>query len=391
MHLSAARCVLLGVAAIPFIYYLIVLHSSWHFFRSVPPASPANSGFTPAVSNLKPVRGLDPDAYENYASFCRQDYPDYEIIFCVGEDGDPALPVIKQLIRDFPERQIRVLFGSGREATNDKVAKLVRLTSEARHEYVVISDSDVRVEPDYLRTVIAPLADGCVGAVTCFYVSTGDHTFTEHLQTVGMISDFYPGILVARQLDGVKFALGPTIATTRARLAEFGGYESLENGPADDLLVGRLIAERGHEVRLLNYCILTVADYASLRDLFLKRLRWLVVMRHLRPWGHLGLIFTLGLPWSLAAIAIYPVAGVALAYLGAYAGLRATMTWLIGIHGLKQSTLWKQMILIPAWDAMAFLVWLVSFTRSTVRWRGGNYYIRNGRLVPQTPASESKP
>ncbi|MGH9758621.1 MAG: glycosyltransferase [Candidatus Acidiferrales bacterium] len=391
MHLSAARCVLLGVAAIPFIYYLIVLYSSWRFFRSVTPASPANSDFTPPVSNLKPVRGLDSEAYENYASFCRQDYPDYEIIFCVGEDGDPALPVIEQLIRDFPERQIRVLFGSGREATNDKVAKLVRLTGEARHEHLVISDSDVRVEPNYLRTVIAPLADASVGAVTCFYVSTGDHTFTEHLQTVGMISDFYPGILVARQLDGVKFALGPTIATTRARLAEFGGYESLENGPADDLLVGRLIAEHGHEVRLLNYFILTVADYASMRDLFLKRLRWLVVMRHLRPWGHLGLIFTLGLPWSLAAIAIYPAAGVAFTYLGAYLILRVAMTWLIGIRGLKQSTLWKQMILIPAWDAMAFVVWLVSFTRSTVRWRGGNYYIRNGRLVPQPPASESKP
>jgi ceramide glucosyltransferase len=388
MLLSAARYVFLGVAAIPFIYYLIVLYSSWRFFGSVPPPDSANSSFTPPVSNLKPVRGLDPDAYENYASFCRQDYPDFEIIFCVGEDNDPALPVIEQLIRDFPQRQIRVLFGSGRVATNDKVAKLVRLTGEARHEYLVISDSDVRVEPDYLRTVIAPLADPGVGAVTCFYVSTGDHSFTEHLQTVGMISDFYPGILVARQLDGVKFALGPTIATTRARLAEFGGYESLENGPADDLLVGRLIAEHGHEVRLLNYFILTVADYASLRDLFLKRLRWLVVMRHLRPWGHLGLIFTLGLPWSLAAIAIHPAAGVVLAYLGAYIGLRAAMTWLIGIHGLKQSKLWKQMILIPAWDAMAFLVWLVSFTRSTVRWRGGNYYIRNGRLVPQAPSSE---
>ncbi|MGH7837442.1 MAG: glycosyltransferase [Candidatus Binataceae bacterium] len=308
----------------------------------------------------------------------------------MGEKGDPALPVIERLIRNFPERGIRVLFGSGREAANDKVAKLVRLVAEARHEYLVISDSDVRVEPDYLRTVVAPLADSDVGAVTCFYVSTGEQSFTEHLQTVGMISDFYPGILVARQLDGAKFALGPTIATTRARLAEFGGYESLENGPADDLLVGRLIAGHGHEVRLLNYFILTVADYASMRDLFLKRLRWLVVMRHMRPWGHWGLIFTLGLPWSLAAIAIRPTAGVACAFLGAYAGLRAAMTWLIGIRGLKQTTLWKQMFLIPAWDAMAFVIWLVSFTRSTVRWRGGNYYIRNGRLIPQTISPKAK-
>ena len=152
-------------------------------------------------------------------------------------------------MRDFPERPIRVLFGSGRIATNDKVAKLARMAGEAAHEYVVISDSDVRVEPDYLRSVVAPLADPKIGAVTCFYVPEEEQTLAGSLQSMGMYSDFYAGILVAWKLDGVKFALGPTIATTRSRLAEFGGYESLENRPADDLLVGRLIAEQGHEVR----------------------------------------------------------------------------------------------------------------------------------------------
>ncbi len=190
------------------------------------------------MSNLKPIRGLDPDAYENLASFCRQDYPDYELVLCVDQGDEAILPMVERLQRDFPDRQIRVLFGSGRVATNDKVAKLVRLVSEARHEVVVISDSDVRVGPDYLRTVVAPLADPKVGAVTCFYVPTGVQTFAENLQSVGMMSDFYPGILVAWQLDGVKFALGPTIVTTRSRLAGFGGYENIENRPADDLLVG---------------------------------------------------------------------------------------------------------------------------------------------------------
>ena len=262
------------------------------------------------------MRGLDPDAYENFASFCRQDYPEYEIVFCVGDRSDPVLPIIEKVIADFPERSIRVLFGSGREATNDKVAKLARLAKEARYEMLVINDSDVRAEPEYLRTVVAPLADPKVGAVTCFYVPTDEKTLVQKLQTIGMYSDFYPGIVVAWQLDGVKFALGPTIATSRARLAGFGGYEMIENRPADDLLVGRLIAEQGYEVKLIPYSVLTVADFQSLRDLFLKRLRWIVVMRHMRPWGHLGLIFTLGLPWSLAAIAISPTRGVAGAFLG---------------------------------------------------------------------------
>src|SRR5271167_2315062 len=146
-----------------------------------------------------------------------------------------------------------------------------------------------------------------------------------------MFSDFYVCILVARQLDVVKFALGPTIATTRTRLAGFGGYRALENRPADDLLVGRLIAEQGYEVELLPYTILTVADYGSMRDLLHKRLRWMVVMRHLRPWGHLGLLLTQGLPWCLIAIAIQPSAGVAVGYLGAYLVLRLVMTWMVGI------------------------------------------------------------
>ena len=248
---------------------------------------------------------------------------------------DPVLPVIETLIRDFPERQIRVLFGSGRVATNDKVAKLARLVSEAAHEVVVISDSDVRVRPIICAAWYAPLADPKVGAVTCFYVPADERTFADRLQSMGMFSDFYAGILVAWQLDGVKFALGPTIATTRTRLAEFGGYESLENRPADDLLVGRLIAEQGHEVELLRYTVLAVADYQSMRDLIHKRLRWIVVMRHMRPWGHLGLLLTQGLPWSLAAIAVHPTMAVAAAYLGTYLALRCAMTWMIGVLGIE--------------------------------------------------------
>src|ERR1700747_2660074 len=146
MILSFVHFTILGMAAIPLIYYALVLFSAWQFFRPSRQARPLGN-YTPPISNLKPIRGLDPDAYENFASFCRQDYPEYELIFCVGDREDPALPMIDRLKREFPERPIRVLFGSGRDATNDKVAKLARMVSEASHEHVVISDSDVRVRP----------------------------------------------------------------------------------------------------------------------------------------------------------------------------------------------------------------------------------------------------
>ncbi|MGO9437078.1 MAG: glycosyltransferase [Terracidiphilus sp.] len=377
------RTALLAISAIPFVYYCIAIFSSRRFFRL---ARPGSSNFLPPISNLKPVRGLDPEAYGNFASFCRQDYPNYEILFCV-DAGDPALPVIQKLKSDFPQTQIRIVIGSGRSGTNDKVSRLARLVEEASCEYLVISDSDVRVEPDYLRRLVAPLQDSHVGAVTCFYVPSSETTWVQRLQDVGMLSDFYPGILTAWQLDGIKFALGPTICTTRGYLQEFGGYPVLENQPADDLQVGRLIAERGHEVVLLNYSVLTVPDYHSLRELFLKRLRWITVMRQMRPWGHAGLVFTLGLPWCLLAVAVQPTAAVAAAYLGAYFIFRSILTLLIGSAGLKQRGVWGKLFLLPAWDAIATLIWLTSFTRKSIRWRGQDYRIVNGNLVPVQPAA----
>ena len=378
--------VFLAFAAIPFIYYLISIYSSWRYFQQ--PASEPDASFTPPVSILKPFRGLDPDAYENLASFCRLDYPEFEIVFCIDPDDEAIQSVLARLTRDFPHCRIRVLHGSGRRAANDKVAKLARLVGEAAHEVLVISDSDVRVRPDYLRHVTAPLRDPKVGAATCLYVPIEITTLTDHLQSVGMMSDFYAGILVDWQLEGMKFALGPTIATTRTRLNGFGGYPELENRPADDLLVGRLIDEQGYRVVLLRYAIDTVCDYASISDLLHKRMRWIVVMRHMRPWGHLGLLLTQGLPWSLAAVAIHPTAAVAACYLGGYMALRMAMTWMIGIHGLRQSILWKQMPLLPVWDAIAFAIWLISFSRNSIRWRGADYYIRDGQLVPVLSADQ---
>jgi ceramide glucosyltransferase len=376
MHLTLIY-LFLGLASLPFIYYLLAIYSSRRFFsqREIETRS-----FTPPLSILKPVRGLDPDAYKNFASFCDQDYPEYEIVFCLGAEDDPAMPIIDSLRRNFPRQRIRVLFGSGRVAANDKVAKLVRLANEAAYEYLVINDSDVRVRRDYLKKIVAPLSDPKIGAVTCLYVSAGDHTFTDTLQTVGMLSDFYAGLLVARELDGVKFALGPTIATTRARLAAFGGYQSIENRPGDDLLVGQLIAEQGYEVELSRYVVETVSDYQSMTELLHKRMRWLVVMRHMRPLGHLGMLFTQGLPWSIAAVAIHPTRAVAAFFLGGYFVLRTVMSWVIGVRGLKQKSLDTKVVV--AWDAFAFVMWVASFCRNSIRWRGGDYHIRHGELVP---------
>lgn len=386
--MALAEHLLLAVAAIPFIYYLLALYSIGNYFRTTRREAGENTDFLPPVSCLKPVKGLDIDAYENFASFCRQDYPEYEIVFCVDAD-DPTREVIEKLQRDFPDRQIRVLYGSQRNAINDKVARLVRLTDEAKHDIFVITDSDVRVRPDYLRTVVAPFRNPHVGAATCLYVSTKERGLAQLLQSIGMISDFFASVMVAWKLDGVTFTFGQTIVTTRKAVAGYGGYPAIEDRPADDVYAGRLVAEQGYEVKLLPYVVQSVADFGSFGELLHKRLRWATVQRLMRPWGHLGLIFTFGLPWALVAVATHPTPNVALGYLGGYAACRIAITWMIAVWGMKQGGVWKKMPLIPVWDALASAIWAISFGRKTVRWRGVDYFLREGRLEPATPAAQS--
>jgi ceramide glucosyltransferase len=375
--------VIFCVAAIPFIYYFLAIFSTLKYFsrNASPPRQP---DFTPPVSCLKPIRGLDDEAYENYASFCCQNYPEYEILFCV-DDNDPAIPILRRLIEDYPKVQIRLLFGTDHQAINDKVARLDRLAREARYEVLVLTDGDVRVEPGYLRTVVAPLRNPQIGGVTCFYSATKETNFTERLQELGMMCDFFPGILVAWLLDGVKFGFGQTIVTSRSRVQGFGGFKAIENRPADDLLTCRLVAEQGYEIELLPYVVKTTPDFRTMKDLLIKRTRWMTVMRHMRPWGHLGLIFTFGLLWALVALAFAPSATTALVYLGGYFFCRVLMTWLVGVYGLKQTGLWRKMPLLPIWDATAFLIWMASFTRRTIRWRGVDYLLRGGVLKLATP------
>ena len=383
--MTVARYIVLAVAAIPGIYYLLAIFSSARYFTVSRRENPPNNDYFPPISCLKPIRGLDEDAYENYASFCRQDYPEYEILFCVDPD-DPALPVLEQIVRDFPGRKIRLLFGSGRNAINDKIARLVRLVREAQYDLLDITDGDIRVGPDYLRAIAHPFRDPRVGGATTLYVSTEEVSFIQELQSIAMISDFFAGILVAWQIDGVKFMFGQSIVTTKQRIAGFGGYESIENRPADDLNVGRLVARQA-EVKLLPYIVKTVADFQSMKDLFYKRVRWMTVMRLVRRQGHRGLIFTWGLIWALIALAVRPTWPVALGYLGSYLVLRIVLTWMIGIHGMKQKGIWSKLWMIPLWDLMAFMIWVTSFGRNTIRWRGYDYYIRDGILVPVNPAN----
>ncbi len=314
MAWTVARDALLLLALASFAYYVVAIVAALRFFRRRDAASvPAD--FTPPISILKPIYGLDRETYENYASFCAQDYPDYEILFCVSDEQDPAIPVIAKLASDFPQRRINLLIGSEPLGVSDKVNKLCRMAREARHEILAVSDSDVRVEPEYLRAIAAPFRDPAVGAVTCLYRGLTDGSLAANLEAIGNSTDFTAGVLVAWLFAPVNFTLGATMATTKKCLAEIGGFESLVDHFSDDYELGNRIAARGHRVELSTFPVSIVYPQQTLADAFRHQLRWNVSIRFSRPAGHLGLIFTQALPLALLAAIFAPSAAWAISLL----------------------------------------------------------------------------
>lgn len=384
----ALRDALLLLALIPFLYLIVAILAAHRFFRS-DPAAPAASlpERLPAISILRPIFGLDREVYENYASFCRQSYPEFEMLFCVSDETDPAVPVIQKLIADFPHIPMRLLVGSPPLGVSDKVNKLSRMAKEARHDLLLVCDSDVRVEPGFLRAIAAPFRDPAVGGVTCLYRGLADAraSLSVDLVALGNSTDFAAGVLVSRRLSGINFMLGAAMATTKARLAEIGGFEALVDHFADDYELGNRIARAGHRVELSRFPVSIVYPQESFAGAFRQQTRWYASIKHSRRGGHFGLIFTQFLPWTIVGAALSPFAWMAAAYAGVYLLLRVWMAWAVGVSGMRDDLVRRKFWLLPLRDAFAFAAWLASFLPRRINWRGQQFYVRNRRLVPIFP------
>src|SRR3984957_12196270 len=377
------RDALLALALVPFGYYIAAIVAAGRFFRRRNAvAAPGSPDFTPPVSILKPVYGLDREAYENFASFCRQDYPEFEVLFCISDEGDPARAAIEQVIRDFPERAIRLLVGSEPLGASDKVNKLCRMAREARHEIVIVTDSDVRGEPGFLRAIAGAFRDPEVGGVTCLYRGLTDGSFAASLEAMGNSTDFAAGVLVNWLGGKIDFMLGAIMATTKKNLAEIGGFESLVDYFCDDFELGNRISKKGRRIELSTFPVSIVYPRETLSEAFWHQVRWNLSIRYSRPAGHLGLIFTQGLPWTILAVLIAPSATIALAYVAAYVVLRSEMARNVGAWGMQDRALRAKLVLLPVRDAFAFVVWLASFFPQRIRWRDKEFYVRDRRLVP---------
>jgi ceramide glucosyltransferase len=383
------RAYLLVLSAVPLAYYIAATMAARRFFTRERARTLPN--YSPPASLLKPVRGIDFGSYENFASCCTQDYPEYEILFGVGDAADPAVPLIELLTRKFPQRRISLVIGAEQIGANRKVNMLARLAREARHEVLVLTDGDVRVAPTYLREVVAPLNDKHVGAVTSFYRGIAEKNLSAELEAIGAASDFFAGVLMANWMEGITFALGASIVTTREWVVKIGGFAAIADMLADDYELGHRVAKAGGEIVLSREVVWTMYPAQTARGFWQHQLRWARTVRLCRPLSYAGLIFTQGLPWALLAALIAPAPRIGAAYLLAYLVLRLTMAWTVGVWGVGDEVVRRKLWLVPLRDAIHSLVWLTSFASNRIHWGGEEYIIRKGQLIPVAAPDSAAP
>jgi ceramide glucosyltransferase len=374
------------------LYYLLCLWSAAAFLRerrAGMSACPTQN--LPPVSILKPLKGADPDIYESFRSHCLQDYPEYEIIFGVSDPDDPAIASVQQLQKEFPGHTIQLVVSPNQLGPNLKVSTLEQMLQSARYEHLIVNDSDIRVERDYLRRVIAPLVaepmnNARVGMVTCLYRGVAAGTLGSRLESLGINTDFCPSVLAARQVEGgLRFALGSTLAFRRSDLEQLGGFRAVVDFLADDYELGRRIAGLGLKVLLSDVAVETCLPAYSLREFLVHQLRWARTVRTARAGGYFGLVSTFGLMWALLNLTAAHAAPWSWAVLGVVVLLRLAVALAVGKGALQDSYLLKHLWLLPVRDLTAVAVWIAGLVGRTVIWRGDRFELRKGRLIRTTP------
>src|ERR1700733_5008656 len=378
--LSGARCalfllvphmrpgtVLAGILLLVFcgsLVYSVLQMIAASKFLAVKPAT--LRGAEP-ISVLKPLAGLDLDLESNLRTFFEQDYPAFEILFAVRNENDPAAEVVRRLQGEYPKVPSRLVITGEPPYPNAKVFSLGRMLAVANNDLVVMSDSDIRVTPNLLRTVVAEFQDADLGVATCPYRAVPGASFWSCLEATGMNTDFWGSALVARMLEGMRFAVGPTIVARRKVLQSIGGFERLQDYLAEDFVLGKFAAEAGHGVILSSYIVEHHIGSATLRQNGDTRLRWARSTRRSRPAGYVGQLFTMPLPLALlvcaASPAWWPVLPITLI-------VRAIAAYTVSARVLHAQIHW---LLLPIEDLFGFCFWIAGFFGNTISWRGRRY------------------
>ncbi|WP_102810989.1 bacteriohopanetetrol glucosamine biosynthesis glycosyltransferase HpnI [Burkholderia pseudomallei] len=345
------------------------------------PRAAARDGFEP-VSVLKPLCGSEPHLYENLATFCEQRHPRYQLLFGVASAADPAIAVVRRLQADYPDCDIELVIDARVYGSNLKVSNLVNLAERARHGRIVIADSDIAVEPDYLTRVTAPLADPSVGVVTCLYHARSVGGFWTRIGAQFVDAWFAPSVRITHLGGSSRFGFGATLALTRATLDTIGGFKALKDELADDYWLAELPRRLGLRTVLSEVNVATDVAEPSFAPLWLRETRWLRTIRSLNPAGFAFLFITFTAPWLVIGAALA-------AWLGPASAAGATAAWAAAIGTLARLALhargaagwrafWRDLPLVPVRDALLALEWLAAAFGTQVVWRGARMTVVGG-------------
>ena len=393
--MTIAYYVLLGVSAAGLLcctgFVLLIVVAAIRFRLRRPPATPAGSAWPP-VSLLKPLCGLEPNLASNLASFFQQNYGNFEIVFGMRDTEDAALAIARTVQAGFPGVPVRYVFSGQPDRPNAKVCSLEKMIAAASFDYLVISDSDVRVTPEYITEVVRPLLTPENGLVNCIYRGVPSGGIWSRLEALGMSVEMTAGVIVAELLEGMKFALGPTMAIRREVLDSVGGVSILADYCADDYVLGERVAAAGKTVVLSSHIIDHFALHRRFRDSVDHQVRWMKSTRFSRPMGHVGTGVTFAMPFGLLGLAAglighHPNVGIALL---AYAVVnRFVMAWAAGWGAVRDPRALWFCWLYPVRDLMGFAFWVASYWSTTIVWRREKYRLQPGGFMVK--ADEGKP
>jgi len=364
----------------PLAYSLISLHCARRFFSTPAPAAPALPA--PGVTILKPVKGMDAGSYDNFASFCRQRFTgELQLIFAVASDDDEAIPVIRQLMLDFPGHEIRLTISPTLHGPNRKVSNLINAFPQARHDIIIVCDSDIRVGEEYLQSVTSHFCDREIGLVTSLYRTSHVHGCASALEATGFTAEMIPNVLVALQLEGLTFALGASMAVRRQALESIGGFEALSDYLADDYQLGNKIHRAGWRIALDGCSVESMIKPEKLETVLSRQLRWARTMRVSRPGGYLASGITQPFSAVLLAFLLAPSATVAAMAVFLLYTVRMTVSTIFSRRYVKDGLLPRWLIILPLRDMLSFSIWALSFLGNRVEWRGSRFRLEPGGKI----------
>ncbi len=363
------------------IYGILCLFTIWLFRTQNPSSSSPSFSHWPPVTILKPVCGLEKNQKVNLRSACLQDYPKFQVVFSVQNSDDPAIPVLKEIQQEYPER-VSVAIESRKVGLNGKINNLLGALPHALHDILVISDSDIHLGPDYLKNIIPPLADPMVGFVCTLYKATSANRWFEKMELLTLNADFIPSVVFAYVTGTAKFCLGSSVAFRRSSLKEVGGLEALADYLAEDYEMGRRLWVSGKRMVLAPYIVDTVVDFKDLSQWWNHQVSWDQKTHAAEPLGFFAAIMTRSVPFALLFAVFRLGDAIGLAVLGGVLALRMATAAVIVGWGLQDREGLKSIALLPLRDMAALVSWVLALTKKTVIWRGSKMIItRDGRLA----------